>query len=443
MSQPTLTNAELIEAWPLLSDEERTEGFSLLERSDAEDLFDQLDARQQSELLRAIPATARRGWMRYLDPDDAVDLIQEAADEERPALLDLLDPGTRREINALLAYAEDEAGGLMSPRYARLRPNMSTDEAIAYLRRQTRQTAESIYYAYVVDADQHLLGVVSLRELVTSPPQQAVREVMATDLITVGEDTDQEELSNLFAQHDLMAIPVMDEDGRMKGVVTVDDIVDVFREEATEDIHKIGGTEALDAPYLEVAFRELLTKRIGWLAGLLMLGVAAVLSLSYFEEQLQSATALALFVPLIIASGGNAGTQATTLVVRAMALEEVRLRDWSRVIRREITVGLVMGAILGTLGVGIVLGWHLVGTGLSGTPPFGDHYPQLAMTIGISIVTVALWGTIAGSMLPFGLRALNLDPASSSAPLVATIVDATGLVIYLMIALFILKGTML
>jgi magnesium transporter len=440
MVQERLTPDELFEAWAALSDAERVEGFTLLAREDAEELVDQLDARQQADLLLAIPTNHRRLWMRYLDPDDAADVIQEAPNDQREGLLELVDAPTRKEISALLAYDEDEAGGLMNPRYARLRPDMSVDEAIAYLRRQSSANIDSIYYGYVLDPTQKLLGTVSLRELVTAPPTKHVRDLMETDLVTVQQETHQEEVGNLFAQHDLMAIPVVDEHGCMKGIVTVDDIVDVFREEATEDIQKIGGTEALDAPYLEVRLPELLAKRLGWLAGLLLLGVCTVFAMSYFEAQLAQMTALALFVPMIIASGGNSGTQAATLVVRAMALEEVRLHDWGRVVRRELAVGLGLGVSLGILGMAVVLTWHWIASA-TGRPGFGSSYLTFGAAVSISVLAVALWGTICGSMLPFLLRGVGLDPASASAPLVATIVDATGLILYFSISVTMLRGS--
>lgn len=439
MPQDILTPTEFYQAWPLLSDGERLDGFTLLEREEAEELIDQLDARQQCELLLAMPAAQRRIWMRYLEPDDAADLIQHAPEEKRAELLDMLDATARREVNALLAYAEDEAGGLMNPHYARLRPDMTVEEAITYLRRQTPDMIEHIYYAYVLDATQKLLGVVSLRELVMARPGSRVRELLEADVVTAPEGLDQEELGNLFAQHDLVAIPVVDDEGRMKGIVTHDDIVDVLREEATEDIHKIGGTAALEAPYLEVHLRELLAKRLPWLAGLLLLGIATVQVMYHFEAHIAQVTALALFVPMIIASGGNSGTQATTLVVRAMALEEVRLRDWWRVVRREVAVGLILGGSLGLLGGLVVLTWHLLAAARDGVG-FGPHWRLLAFAIGLSILSVALWGTIVGSMLPFLLRRLGLDPASASAPLVATIIDATGLLLYFTITMVILRG---
>ncbi|MFQ5805400.1 MAG: magnesium transporter [Phycisphaerae bacterium] len=436
MSNPGLSYTELHEAWPLLSGSDRVAGFSLLSRAESEELFDTLDARGQSELILELPSGERRMWMRVLAPDDAADVVQETEeDEDRRALLSLLDEPTRKEVLALLAYAEDEAGGLMNPRYARLRPDMTVDAAISYLRRQTHEELENIAYPYVLDGQQHLLGVVSLPELVSAPGDKKVCDVMDPDVIAVGEETDQEAVSNVFAEHDLVVIPVVDQAGRMKGIVTVDDIVDVVREEATEDMQKIGGTEALDAPYLQVDLLEMLKKRAGWLAALVLLGFLSVLAMRTYKEIIDQVVILALFVPLIISSGGNSGSQAATLVVRAMALDEVRLRDWWRVVRRELAVGLTLGTILGIIGLIATLLWLTY----FDEDAQAYHFP-VALTIACSILGVALWGTLAGSMLPFLLRSFGFDPASASAPLVATLVDASGLVIYLGIASVLLRG---
>jgi magnesium transporter len=414
--------------------DDRVEGFRLLWRTEAEELFNRLDALQQAELLRELPAAEQRIWMRVLAPDDAADVIQETEDEgERAALLELLDEPTRREVLALLAYEEDEAGGLMNPRYARLRPDMTVDAAISYLRRQTREGLENIDYPYVLDG-RRLVGVVSLPQLVGAPGDKQVSEVMDPEVVAVQEETDQETVSNVFAEHDLVVVPVVDAEGHMKGIVTVDDIVDVVREEATEDMHKIGGTEALDAPYLQAHLLEMLKKRAGWLAGLVLLGFLSVLAMRHYELMLDELVVLALFVPLIISSGGNSGSQAATLVVRAMALDEVRLRDWCRVVRRELTVGLSLGSILSILGLIATFVW-LAYFDDSGT----GRQIAIALTVALSILGVVLWGTLAGSMLPFVLRGFGFDPASASAPLVATLVDASGLVIYLTIASVVLR----
>src|SRR5262245_39389367 len=345
-----LTAGELREIWMILSSEERVTGFKLLARTDADDFFLELAALDQAQLLLALPPQERRSWLRLMPPDDAVDLLQAAPPEEREALLSLLDEPSRTDANALLAYSEDEAGGLMNPRYARLRPDMTVDEAISYLRRQARERLETIYYLYVLDEQQHLLGVVSFRELFAAQPDKRVRDIMRREVLSVREDLDQESVSRVVAQQGLYAIPVVDADNRIKGIVTVDDIVDVVEEEATEDIQKFGGMEALGGRYLQRRFDLMVRKRAGWLAVLLLGEMLTATAMSYFENEIARAVVLALFVPLIISSGGNAGSQASTLVIRAMALGEIRLRDWWRVIRREFGAGLVLGAVLGVIG---------------------------------------------------------------------------------------------
>ena len=432
-----LSGPELMESWAVLSDDEKVEGFRVLRRPEREDFFLELSSRDQATIVERLPPEQRRSWLRLLAPDDAADVIQHVEPDERDGWLAQLDPVTRRDVSALLAYAEDDAGGLMSPRFARVRPDMSVDEAITYLRRQARQRVETIYYAYVLGSDQRLLGVVSFRDLFTARPEQRVEDVMIRDLVFARDTMDQEEMSRLFAQHDLIAIPVLDDEGRMKGLVTVDDIVDVVQEEATEDIQRLGGSEALDAPYLSVSIPQMIRKRGIWLAVLFMGELLTATAMGHFEEDIERAVVLALFVPLIISSGGNSGSQATTLVIRAMALGEVKLRDWWRVARREVLSGLGLGAILGTLGVVRILGWNAV----SGV--YGDHAVALAITVGFTLLSVVLWGCIAGSMLPFLLRRIGLDPASASAPFVATLVDVSGLVIYFTVASLVLTGRML
>ena len=281
--------------------------------------------------------------MRLLAPDDAADLIQEAAAEARAELLALLDEGTQREVKGLLDYAEDDAGGLMNTRYSRLRPDMTVGEAISYLRRDAQTRARTTYYAYVVDPEERLLGVITFRDLFVAPADKLIREVMRTEIISAREDMDQEALSKLFMRHHLLMIPVVDGAGRIKGIVSVNDIVDVVQEEATEDIQKIGGAESLDGPYLQVSLAKMIRKRAGWLAALFLGEMLTATAMGYFEAEIASAVVLALFVPLIISSGGNSGSQATTLVIRAMALGEVRLRDWWRVVRREFATGLALG----------------------------------------------------------------------------------------------------
>lgn len=418
---------ELRDAWPFLDLEERSDGLQLLPREEAESFFMSAIPVDQAALLLHWRPGHRRQWMRLLEPDDAADVVQAAGDEHRSMLLGLLDERTRIEVLALLAYAEDEAGGLMSTRYARLRPQMTVDEALSYLRRQARDRAETIYYAYVLDGEQRLLGVASFRDLFAAAPQKKVAEIMESEPVTVSEELDQESVSRVFAEHDLTVIPVVDDRGVMKGIVTVDDIVDVVQEEATEDIQKFGGMAALEQSYLQSSRREMVKKRGGWLSILLVGEMLTATALGFFEHQIERAAVLALFIPLIISSGGNAGSQASTLVIRAMALGELRAGDWIRVVTREVGTGLALGLILGVLGLLRVLIWGTTGT-------YGHHYLLLAVVVSCSLLGVVLFGTIAGSMLPFLLRRLGADPASASGPFVATLVDVMGIVIYFSLA---------
>ncbi|MBU2549788.1 MAG: magnesium transporter [Proteobacteria bacterium] len=428
---------DLRHLWGVLSSEDRVTGFRLLSRDDAEDFFLSLAAQEQAEVILGVPSGERRLWVRQLAPDDAADVIQAVPRETRDILLALCDERTRREVVALLAYQDDEAGGLMSPRFARVRSEATADEAVRYLRQQARRQLETIYYAYVVDPDQRLMGVVSFRELFAAPGDRLVRELMEKDFISVPEDMDQEDVARLMSLHDLMAIPVVDIEGCMKGIVTFDDLVDVVEEEATEDMQKLGGMEALDTPYLQTGLADMVRKRGAWLSVLLVGEMLTTTAMGYYQEEIARAVVLTLFVPLIISSGGNSGSQATTLVIRAMALGELRLVDWWRVIRRELASGLCLGCILAVIGgIRILLGdafFH----------GYGGHVPLLALTVAISLVGVVTWGTVIGATLPFILRRFGFDPASASAPFVATLVDVFGLAIYFTAAEIILRGTLL
>ena len=317
-----LTPEELRDAWPVLDGVERLEGFRLLPREEAEDFFMEQTSRGAASLLEGMSVRERRAWLRLMPPDDVADVAGEFEDQERMELLGLLDEPSRREVKALLAYAEDEAGGLMNPRFARVRPEMRVEEAIRYVRRQAQQHLETIYYVYVLDNEQRLLGVVSFRELLLAPGDKRVREAMHEHVITVPEEMDQEEVARVIAQHDILAVPVVDAHQRVKGIVTVDDVVDVVETEATEDIQKIGGTVALDAPYLQTSVFEMVKKRAGWLMVLLVGQMFTISALRMYQDRLAEAVVLVTFLPMIISSGGNSGSQATTLVIRAMSLDQ-------------------------------------------------------------------------------------------------------------------------
>lgn len=427
----------LYESWSALNTQERREKFSSLPRTEAVELFLSLNTHDQAELISEASPIEKRSWVRLLAPDDVADLIQEMGTDFKEEILSLLDNQTRREVTALLAYAEDNAGGLMSSRFVRLRPDMSVDEAISYLRIQSKTQVETIYYAYVIDSDQTLVGVVSFRELFSAPPHKKIRDLMKVDLVKIPVNLDQEQIAKIFSKHDLMAIPVIDEWGHIKGIVTYDDIANVIQEEATEDIHKLGGSEALDAPYMKTPFFELVRKRAGWLMFLFIGEMLTASAMGFFQHEIEKAVVLALFIPLIISSGGNSGSQASTLIIRAMALGEVRLKDWWRVFARELMMGLCLGLALGSIGLMRILFWPTSAT------IYGPHYVLIAATVAASVVGVVVWGTLCGSMLPFLLRKLKLDPATASAPFVATLVDVTGLIIYFTAAALILSGSLL
>jgi magnesium transporter len=428
---------KMLAEWDSLPVSQHRKIFTKLDRHSAEELFFKVSAHDQAELFNGLPEFDRKSWIRLLPPDDAADLIQELPVSDRAHALELLDHTTRMEVLGLLAYKEDEAGGLMNPRYARLRPDMTVDEALRYLREQTRSQVETIYYAYVLDSAQRLLGAISLREIFSAPHDKKVSEIMATgDQITfVRENQSQEEIARLFSQKEHRALPVLDEEGRMKGIITVDDVVDILREEATEDIQKIGGMEAMYDPYFKTSLFEMIKKRVGWLLILFLGEMFTANAMGYYADEIAKVVVLALFVPLIVSSGGNSGSQATTLIIRAMALGEVRLQDWWRVFFREAASGVVLGIVLGTFGILRIVLWP------NREALYGAHYPLIAVAVGFSVAGIVMWGTLVGSMLPLVLRRLGFDPAAASAPFVATLVDVTGLVIYFTMANIFLRGT--
>jgi magnesium transporter len=433
----SLTSSELQDAWHILAGDERLEGFHQLPRTEADDFFLGLTSSDQAEILISLPEKEKRSLMRLLAPDDAADVIQEVSGKERYVLLDLIDSSARQEVMAILQYEEDSAGGIMTTQYLRVRPDMTVESAMHYIRRQSLIHVEHIRYLYVLDDTSHLLGVVSLRELLSAPSEKSVQEFMHPQVITILDSLHQVEVGALFSKHKFVAIPVVNAQNEMKGIVTLDDVMEVMQEEATKDIQKLGGSETLDAPYLQNSLFAMVKKRAVWLAILFVGEMFTATAMSHFEDEIEKAVVLALFIPLIISSGGNSGSQASTLIVRALALGEVRMRDWWRVFMREIASGLAMGTILGGIGFLRIALWP------GRDKIYGPHYLLIGLTVGLSVIGVVMWGTISGAMIPFVLRKLRLDPATASAPFVATLVDVTGLIIYFSIASLLLRGVML
>jgi magnesium transporter len=410
--------------------------YRVLPREDASEVFAHLDAEEQETLIEQLGAERAVRVIESLDPDDRARLLDELPVEVTRRIIRRLTPESRRETQAILGYPPESVGRMMTPDYVKIRKGWTVGQALAQIRRYGKD-AETINWIYVVDKEGALVDDIHIRPLLLADPDTPVEELMDGRFITLNAMDDREEAVRLMARHDRSAMPVVDGLGLLIGIVTYDDIADVAEEEATEDIHKLGGLEALDAPYLATRLGEMLKKRAGWLAGLFMMQLLTIAVMGFFDEQLEKAVILALFVPLIVSSGGNTGTQAASLLVRALALDHVEPADWGRVLRREIVTGLVLGSLLGALGVFTVVGADAIGLAES------DYPWRVGMVVGTAVVGIVIWGSLAGSCLPLIMQRIGLDPAASSSPLVATIMDVSGLTIYFIVALFLLRGTLL
>jgi magnesium transporter len=360
-------------------------------------------------------------------------------DPPRAELVRRLDPDTTRALTRLLAYPEHTAGALMTTEFVSVPANWTIKQTLDHIRRVER-TRETIYAIYVLEPGTRLLcQAVSLRRLITGEPDAPVLSVAPQQKpVTVTPLVDQEEVARLISKYDLLAVPVLDEAGRVIGIVTVDDVIDAMIAETTEDVQKFGGMGALDEPYREIGFGQMIKKRAGWLCVLFLSEMLTASAMQSFETELERALVLTLFIPLIMSSGGNSGSQATSLIIRALSLRQVRLGEWWRVALREIPTGMVLGAILGGLGIARIAIWQQLGL-----YDYGEHWLLVALTVGAALVGIVTFGSLAGSMLPFALQRVGFDPASASAPFVATLVDVSGLVIYFSVAMLILKGTLL
>ncbi|MBX9927982.1 MAG: magnesium transporter [Gemmatimonadaceae bacterium] len=416
----------------------------------AASVLEYLDEELRTTLLEEMEAGQAATLVAAMQPDERADVLEELDEDHADDILEAIPEAARRETEALLEYAPESAGGLMTTQFVSIPDAETVEVALARVRAIAREgKREAMNTVYATDANGVLSGVLSLRELLAAPEGARVSDVAWSEVRSVIATADREEVARMVTEYDLVAVPVIDAHRRLLGVVTVDDVIDAIQEEQTEDVQKLGGMEALDDPYMQSGFLALLRKRAGWLSVLFVGELFTASAMGWFEGELQRAAILTLFIPLIISSGGNSGSQATSLIIRALALGEVTLRDWWRVVARELGSGLALGSILGVLGVIRVIIWqqlHTRGVTLGGLPmgyDYGPHYVLVAFTVGTALVGVVTFGTLAGSMLPFLLRRVGFDPASASAPFVATLVDVTGLVIYFTVALAILRGTLL
>jgi magnesium transporter len=416
--------------------------FRVLPHALAADVFEYLDFDAQQQLLRAMAHEQVVAILNEMSPDDRTALLEEMPSAAARQLIRLLTPEERRVATALLGYPENSVGRLMTPDFIAVKEDWTVQQVLDYVR-EHGQDSETLNVIYVVDDRGKLIDDIRMREFLLKPVTSSVRDLMQKTFVALNVTDSQQDALNVFRKYDRTALPVVDSSDVLVGIITIDDMLDVAEQEATEDIQKFGGMEALEEPYMRIPLWRMVRKRAGWLVILFLGEMLTATAMASYQEELAKALVLALFLPLIVSSGGNSGSQASTLMIRAMALGEVSLRDWWRVMSREVQAGLSLGAILGTIGVLRVSAWAIIGEQYFHRQPYGPHWPLVAFTVGIALVGVVLWGTLSGSMLPFLLRRVGADPATSSAPFVATLVDVTGLIIYFSIALVIMRGVML
>src|SRR5213082_1151179 len=416
--------------------------FRVLPHALAADVFEYLDVDAQQKLLRAMAHEQVVGILNEMAPDDRTALLEELPSAAARQLIRLLTPEERHVATALLGYPEDSVCRLMTPDFIQVKEDWTVQHVLDYVR-QFGRDSETLNFVYVVDERGKLIDDVRMREFLLRPLTAKVSDIRDQTFVALNVTDSRQDALNVFRKYDRAALPVVDSNGMLVGIVTADDMLDVAEEEATEDIQKFGGMEALEEPYMRIPLWRMVRKRAGWLVILFLGEMLTATAMANYQEELAKALVLALFLPLIVSSGGNSGSQASTLMIRAMALGEVTLRDWWQVMRREIQAGFLLGLILGAIGVVRVGAWAIVGEQYLHQQPYGAHWPLVALTVGIALVGVVLWGTLSGSMLPFILRRVGADPAASSAPFVATLVDVTGLIIYFSIALVIMRGVLL
>ena len=410
--------------------------FRVLPRDTATKVFEYLPVDQQTEVVETLGTEQLMGVLNGMAPDDRTRLLEELPAEVTKRALSTLTPEQMKVARQLLGYPEGSAGRVMTPKYLAVRPSWTAQQALDYVREHGKDI-ETLNVIYVTDDKGVLLDDIRLGVLVLAKPDQLVSALNDASLVSIPATATRDEVVATFEKYDRIALPVTDSRGVLVGMITVDDVLDVAEQKATEEIQGLGGVEALEAPYFDVSFSSMVKKRGGWLSALFLGEMLTATAMSAFEDEIAKAVVLSLFLPLIISSGGNSGSQATSIIIRSLALREVRLRDWWRVASREIASGVALGCLLGTIGFLRIVIWakafHL----------YGEHYILVAFTVGLSLIGVVLYGNLVGSMLPFLLRRLGFDPAKASAPFVATLVDVSGLIIYFTVASMILRGALL
>jgi magnesium transporter len=398
----------------------------------AASVFKILDLNAQKNIIKTLSPNKTAGLLNELPPDDRTDFLEELPSNAVRELIKLLDNEERKITLSLLGYPENSVGRLMTPDYVYVYETNTVQRVLETVRR-VGKNSETIDVIYVINEKGELLDDIRIREFILASPEKKVKDLMDDRVISLNAYQDQEEAAEVFRMNNRVALPVVSNSNKLLGIVTIDDILWVAAEEFSEDIQKIGGTQALEEPYLEMPLFSLFRKRVGWLVVLFLGELLTASAMKYFEAEIGRALVLVLFIPLIISSGGNSGSQASTLIIQAMAVGEITIKDWWRVLRREILSGLLLGSVLGLIGFLRIFVWHAISPEL-----YGIHWTRVGVTVSTTLLGVVLWGTLCGSMLPMVLKRLGADPAVSSAPFVATLVDVTGLVIYFSVALMIL-----
>lgn len=432
----SLDTPELVELIEEREEQDQLIIFRLLPLKRATEVFEFLDLEVQRHFLESLSQERIANILNEMSPDDRTALLEFLPDDLVRELIQTLSEKERRVTLELLGYPEYSVGRLMTPDYIAVREDWTVQHVFDYIR-EHGSGSETVSVVYVIDDRGVLIDDIRIREFLFAQPTQRVSELMDRRFVLLRAMQDQEEAIDVFRRNDRTALPVVNEEGVLFGIVTIDDILAIREEEDTEDIQKLGGSEALDEPYLATSVWEMVKKRAGWLVLLLIGEMLTASAMGHFEDEIQRAVVLASFVPLIISSGGNSGSQAVTLVIRALSLGEISLTDWWLIMRREVLSGLVLGAILGLVGFLRIMLWAIF------FKEYGPYWQLVGATVACSLTGIVLWGTLAGSMLPLLLKRLGLDPATSSAPFVATLVDVTGLVIYFSLASAILRGTLL
>lgn len=420
-----------------MNDREQTIAFMLLPNHLKSEVFPHFDKVEQEEILKRLGNEEIAEMLNNMAPDDRTEILEGFPDDLIKSTINLLNSKERKIALNLLGYAEDSVGRIMTPYYIQVKKEWTISRVMRHIRHYGKK-AETLNFVYIVDDNQHLIDDVPMSALLLANEEDKIETLLNSEFVALKSTMKKEEAITVFEKYDRSALPVISENGVLVGILTVDDILDEITKRDTEDIQKFGGMEALELPYVDTPLYTMVRKRAFWLVILFLGEMLTASAMGYFEAEIASAVVLTLFIPLVISSGGNSGSQAATLIIRAMAIKEIGLKDWWFVLKKELMSGLLLGGILGGLGFTRIMLWQLLHI-----YEYGEYWPFIGLTVGLSLLGVVLWGTISGSMVPFLLKRLKLDPATSSAPMVATVVDVTGLLLYFSIAAVALSGKLL